>query len=256
MVRTTKFAAIILTASALISGVNAQQKPDKNKPQPTASTLPKVALKVDATPAELAAAAIAAHGGDKFKKMQTLVMSGAVDVTSSSFNQALAGSFAIVLKNENYRLQINTPFFAFIQTFDGQNTSSSVGNVQIPPINRLGLPLLAKSQQSGYKIEALADKKKRGFRVTSPEGYATDFVLDDKTAQVKSYSATYEVNGRSVSTVVEHDKFREVEGVLLPEKYSQRFDAAGQTFYADFKVKEIKVNSAINDDVFKAAPQQ
>ena len=40
----------------------------------------------------------------------------------------------------------------------------------------------------GFVITSLPEdkKKKRGFRITSPEGYATDFYLDEKTNQVKS----------------------------------------------------------------------
>lgn len=207
-------------------------------------------IKPDATPLELAKIALEAHGGDKFKQMKTLVMRGSMDVTSANFPQTLSGSFAMIFKGDKYRLQINTPFINFIQTFDGEQTYSSVGNVTIPPINRLGLPLLAKLETNGFTVSALDDKKKRGFRINTPEGYSTDFTIDEKTGQIKSYSAVYNVNNREITTAVEHDKFRTVDGLLLAEKYAQRFDAVGQTFYADFKAKEILVNSEVADDVF------
>jgi len=41
-----------------------------------------------------------------------------------------------------------------------------------------------------------------------------------------------------------------VEGVKIPEKYAQRFDMGQFTVYADFKAKEILVNSKVADDVF------
>jgi hypothetical protein len=93
-------------------------------------------------------------------------------------------------------------------------------------------------------------KAKRGFRITSPEGYATDFFTDEKTNQIKGYDASYDINGRSVTTSVEIDKYRIVEGLMLPEKYAQRFDMDTLTVYSNFKAKEILVNSLVADDVF------
>jgi hypothetical protein len=58
------------------------------------------------------------------------------------------------------------------------------------------------------------------------------------------------MNGYDVTTAVALDKFREIEGVSVPENYSQRFDLGQLTLYANFKAKEILVNSAVADDVF------
>jgi hypothetical protein len=139
----------------------------------------------------------------------------------------------------------------FIQTYDGTNTATSIGSFKLPPINRLGLPLLAKIETEGFTVEALAEKKKRGFRIVSPEGYATDFVIDEKTGQVKSYSATYNIDGRNVTTAAEIDKLKETSGILMPEKYSQRFDLnQNMTIYGSFKIKELLVDSPVADDVF------
>jgi hypothetical protein len=71
-----------------------------------------------------------------------------------------------------------------------------------------------------------------------------------KTGQVKGYEASYEFNGRTITTSVEIDKVREVEGVKVPEKYAQRFETGNLTVYANFKAKEIQVNSVVADDVF------
>ncbi len=86
--------------------------------------------------------------------------------------------------------------------------------------------------------------------MTSPEGYYTDFYLDEKTHQIKGFDSSYDINGRKVTTSVEIDKCRVVEGVLVPERYAQRFDTEQLTVYANFKAKEILVNSAIEDGVF------
>jgi hypothetical protein len=90
----------------------------------------------------------------------------------------------------------------------------------------------------------------RGFRVTSPEGFYTDFYLDEKTNRLKGYDSKYDINNRIWTTAVEIDKLREIDGIFVPEKYAQRFDTEQLTVYADFKAKEILVNSEIADDVF------
>ena len=122
----------------------------------------------------------------------------------------------------------------------------------LPPINRLGLPILPMIGETGFIVTPLPDvkKKKRGFRVTSPEGYYTDFNIDEKTNQIKGYDSSYDINGRVVTTSVEIDKMRVVDGVLVPERYVQRFDTEQVTIYANFKAKEIQVNTPIADDVF------
>jgi hypothetical protein len=116
----------------------------------------------------------------------------------------------------------------------------------------LGLPLLQKLGDKDFTVSALPEKlkKKKGFRLTSPEGFYTDFFVNDKTGQIKGYESSYDINGREVTTSVEIDKFRTVEGVVIPERYSQRFDLGQITAYADFKAKEILVNSVIKDEIF------
>ena len=86
--------------------------------------------------------------------------------------------------------------------------------------------------------------------MTSPEGYFTDFYLDDKTNKIKGYDSSYDINGRQVTTSVEIDKLRVVDGITVPESYAQRFDTEQITIYAAFKTKEILINTEVADDVF------
>lgn len=205
---------------------------------------------------ELAKQAVTAHGGEKLTKMKSLVIRGSVDVTTSAIAQAFPATFVTIFAGEKYRIEINNPFQPLKQTFDGTQTSSSIrGGFTLPPINRLGFPLLQHLGKQGFVITSLPDAKKkvRGFRMTSPEGIYTDFYLDEKTNQIKGYDSTYTIDGRTISTSVEIDKCRLVEGVLVPEKYAQRFDTEQITVYANFKAKEILVNSAIEDAVFSSA---
>lgn len=201
-------------------------------------------------PLETAKLALAAHGGDKFKKMKTLVIRGTADVSGSP-TMTFPATFATVYAGDKYRLEITNPFQPFKQVYDGRDTFSSVDNFYLPPINRLGLPLLQKIETEGFAVAALPDKsKKKGFRITSPEGYYTDFFVDEKSSQIKSYEASYDYNGRKITTSVEIDKLRDIAGIFVPERYAQRFDLGQFTIYASFKAKEILIDSEVADDVF------
>lgn len=230
---------------------NTQQSASKD----ALSVAKTIAIKPDATPLELAKVALQAHGGDKFKNMKSLTQAGSIDVAMPNSTQTMTASFRLIMAGEKFRFELNSPFANFQQIYDGENLYASMGGSDVPPLSKLGLNLLNKAENQGYKISALPDKKKRrGFRIAAPEGYATDFYLDPVTGRVMSYEAKLTVRDREVSTAVEHDKFREIEGIIVPEKFSQRFDIGGNTFYANFKAKEVLVNTNLADDVF-ALPQ-
>lgn len=204
----------------------------------------------------MAKLALEAHGGEKLRTMKSLILRGSVDVTTSAFNQAIPATFVVIFAKEKYRFEIANPFQPIKQVFDGVNTSTTIrGGMTLPPVNRLGLPVLPKIGETGFVITPLpeAKKKKHGFRMTSPEGFYTDFYLDEKTKQIKGYDSSYDINGRMVTTSVEIDKLRVVDGVLVPDRYVQRFDTEQITIYANFKAKEILVNSEVADDIFSMA---
>lgn len=229
---------LILFIAILASAVSAHTPQPNSKNSDTASL-------------DLAKATLAAHGGDKFKNMKTLIIRGTADVSGSP-TQVIPATFAYVFSGEKYRVDINNPFQPLKQIYNGERTYSSINGFSLPPLNRLGLPLLQRLGTEGFVVSDLPEKLKgkKGFRMTSPEGYYTDFLVDGKTGQVKGYESSYEINGRTVTTSVDIDKFRDVEGVIIPEKYAQRFDLGSLTIYSDFKAKDILVNSEVNDDVF------
>lgn len=242
---TTLLLALIFAASGFAQ--QSKEKPKKTEKE----TTPTAAVSKTASPLELAKAALAAHGGDKFKDMKTLVVRGTADISGSP-TMTFPATFTTVYAGEKYRLEITNPIQPFKQIYDGQQTLSSLRGVELPPLNRLGLPLLQKIDVKDFAVSALLEKnkKKLGFRITAPEGFYTDFFIDEKTGLVKSFESSYEINGRSVTTSVEIDKVRDVDGVKIPERYAQRFDFGQAVFYSDFKAKEILVNSAVADDVF------
>lgn len=244
------FLTMVCALSANAVYGQTEQKPKKEQADGKAANAPKIAVAKNSAPLDLAKTALAAHCGEKYKTMKTLVVRGTVDISGSP-TQVFPGTFATVFSGEKYRLEINS-LQSLKQTFDGQRTVSSIQGFELPPLNRLGLPLLTKIGEKDFIVSALPDtsKKKNGFRITSPEGFYTDFFVDEKTGMVKSYESSYEFGERTITTSVEIDKVRDVDGIKVPERYAQRFETGQLTIYADFKAKEILVNSAVADDVF------
>lgn len=242
--------ALLLAISAV--GVFSQSKTDKNEKAPALEIKSTATVvKSDAAPLELARTALKAHGGEKFKNMKTLVVRGTADVSGSP-TQSFPSTFAFISSGEKYRIDITNPFQPLKQVYDGEQTNSSINGFYFPPLNRIGLMLLAKFEEKDFVVAVVPEKvkTKNSFRITSPEGYYTDFFLDEKTGQVKSYKSSFEIGSRNVTTAVEIDKVRVVEGVVVPEKYAQRFELANLSIYVNFKAKEISVNTPIADDIF------
>lgn len=208
-------------------------------------------LTADTNALETAKASLNAHGGEKLSKLKNLTLRGTVDAFVQG--QSVPASFAIVSEGNKYRFEIQSAFFKFSQTSDGENTSSSIRGIAVPPLNRIGLLVLPNIEQKGYTVSALSGDlaKKKGFRITTPEGYYTDFIVDEKTNLVKEYQSSYEINERTISTAVAIDKYRDVEGILINEKFSQRIDMGSLTAYVEFKAKDIMINTLIEPTVFE-----
>jgi hypothetical protein len=237
----------------LISSAVMAQGPDAAKSNgaaaSAASTIPAPpAITANTTPLELARAALTAQGGDKFKNLKSMVLIGTADLYAPSSTQSIPGKFAMVIVGDKVRIEIDArPVFNFKQIYDGQQSYSSMPGVQMPPASKFGLPVLAKFDQPGYTLSALPDKKKlRGFRIVDAEGNTTDFYIDPATARVMQYLTPY--NGFVFGT--ENSKFKEVEGVLIPFSFSQRLEMTQGAFFAEYKVKEVKLNQPIGDDMF------
>jgi hypothetical protein len=139
------------------------------------------------------------------------------------------------------------PAIVFKQIYDGEQTYSSMPNVAMPPLTKFGWGALARFDQAGYQITALADKKKqRAFRIVDPDGYTTDYYLDSKTGRVTTFLIYY--NGITLGT--ETTKFKEIDGVLVPTSFSQKFEMPMGAFFAEFSVKEAKLNQQLGPDAF------
>ncbi len=213
------------------------------------ATVAVVAVTATTSPTDLAKAALTAQGGDKFKSMKSLVLRGSVDLYAPNSTQSIPGGFMIVTAGEKVRVEIDArPAVSFKQIFDGQQSYSSLPGVEMAPFNRIGMALLGRYDQPGITVTAIPDKKKqRGFRIADAEGYTTDFYIDPATGRVMSFIVP--LQGQTFG--VENKKFKEVDGVLVPTSFTWRMEMPQGAFFADYSVKDMKLNNAIGDDVFQ-----
>ena len=207
-----------------------------------------IVITPETTPMDLARAAFTAQGGEKFRNVQNMILRGSVQLYPPNSVQSLPGSFSLVTAGPKLRLEIDArPVMSFKQIYNGEQSYSSMPNVEMPPLTKFGLGALARFDQPGYQITAIADKKKqRGFRLVDPEGYTTDFYVDPKTGRVMSFFLYY--GGATLGT--ENSKFKEVDGVLIPFSFSQKFEMTMGAFFAEFSVKEVKLNQQLPEDAF------
>ena len=205
-------------------------------------------ISATSTPADLAKAAFLAQGGEKFRTVQNMMLRGSVSLYPPNSPQSIPGAFSIVTANEKMRMEIDArPIIVFRQIYDGQQSYGSMPNVQVPPLSRFGLGVLSKFDQPGYKVTAIPDKKKlRGFRIADPDDYTTDFYIDPANGRVMEFFLYY--NGVTFGTA--NSKFKEVDGVLIPFSFSQRFEMPQGAFFAEYSVKEVKLNQTLGEDAF------
>ena len=209
---------------------------------------PAVVITATTSPMDLARAALVAQGGETYKTLKSMVLRGSVDLYAPNSTQSIPGGFIWVVAGDKVRLEIDArPAVSFKQIYDGQRSYSSLPGVDLPPASKFGLPLLAKFDQPGYTVSALPDRKKqRGFRIVDSEGNTTDFYVDTQTGRVITFLIPY--NGYTFGT--ENKKFKEIDGVLVPFEFTQRLEMPQGAFFAEYKVKDAKLNNPIGDDVF------
>ena len=242
--------SVCLTGSGIVA--SAQEHPSgktsTSTPATTAAAPPAVVITPESTPLELAKAAFTAQGGEKFRNVQNMMLRGSVSLYPPNSPQSIPGAFSIVTANDKLRMEIDArPIIVFKQIYDGQQSYSSMPGVEVPPLSKFGLPVLSKYDQPGYKVSAVANKKKlRGFRIADPEGYTTDFYIDPANGRVMEFFLTY--NGLTFGTA--NNKFKEVDGVLIPFSFSQRFEMPQGPFFAEYSVKEVKLNQTLGEDAF------
>ena len=239
------FVSLLICAALVQAQEQKSAAPANGAP---AAAAPAVVITAESTPVELAKAAFIAQGGEKLRNVQNVVVRGSVQLYPPNSVQSIPGSFSLVTAGLKLRLDIDArPAVVFKQIYDGQNSYSSMPNVEMPPLTKYGLSALSRYDQQGYQITALPNKKKqRAFRLVDPDGYTTDFYIDPTSGRVMSFMLYYQ----GITLGTEHSKFKDVEGLLVPSSFSQKFEMPMGAFFAEFNAKEIKINQPLADDAF------
>ena len=199
--------------------------------------------------AELTRAAYQSLGGDRFRDLRNMVLTGSLDLYSPVSTQAISGRFGVITAGEKIRQEMQSPFFSASLIYDGVQSYSSVRGFELPNPSKFGLPVLVKHAQPGFTVSALPEKdgkKVRAFRVNDPEGNATDFRVEAATGRLVGY----EIPFGGVTFVVEIKNTKEIDGVTVPTNFVQRLATPQGTFIAEFKVKEAKLNQELPADAF------
>ena len=206
------------------------------------------AITATTSPMDLARAALAAQGGETYKTLKSMVLRGSVDLYAPNSTQSIPGGFILVIAGDKLRLEVDArPVFSLKFIFDGVRSYSSLPGVDLPPASKFGLTVLTKFDQPAYTVSALPDKKKqRAFRISDADGNTTDFYVDTTTGRIMAFLIPY--NGYTFGT--DNKKFKEMDGVLVPLEFSWRLEMPQGAFFAEYKVKDAKVNQALGDDVF------
>jgi len=244
------FGSFLLFVLTVATSTTSYAQADANAKPGNGTTASAVGPAITATtaPLDLAKAALAAQGGDKFKSLKSMVLKGSVDLYAPNSTQSVPGGFVWVVAGNKVRIEIDArPAVAFKQIHDGERSYSSLPGVELPPPSKFGLAVLGRYDQPGYVVTALPDKKKlRGFRITDAEGNITDFHIDPANGRVMSFLIPY--GGYMFGT--ENKKFKDVDGVLVPVSFSERIEMAAGAFFADYSVKDVKLNNPLSEEVF------
>jgi hypothetical protein len=124
-----------------------------------APATPEIAITAETSAKDLARAAFMAQGGEKFRSVQNMMLRGSVQLYPPNSVQSIPGAFSLVTAGDKLRMEIDArPAITFKQIYDGEQTYSSMPNVAVPPLTKFGLGVLARYDQPGFQISAIADK--------------------------------------------------------------------------------------------------
>lgn len=250
---TFRFTTPLLALLLVTAVAHARQAKDAGNSSASskASSGPAVKITEASTPVELARAAYAAQGGEKFRDLKTLILTGEVDVYAPNSTQATPSTFVFINARERLWKEVRSPLNFVRQIHDGQRAYFSLRGLSVPPPGKFGMFVLTKYDQPGYTVTALPDKDKlRGFRITDAEGNATDFYIDPATARVVRHVVVFQ----KLNYGTEYKKWKVVDGLPVPERFTEGIETPQGTFYGEYTVKDVKINQPVNDDVFAIPP--
>jgi hypothetical protein len=136
--------SLLVLLSSICFSVNAQTGNNSKtaetsaKPAETlAVAIPTVAITATTAPIDLAKAALAAQGGEKFKSLKNAILRGSVDLYRPNSTQSVPGAFVLVTAGDKFRMEVDArPLFSFKQIFDGQQSYSSLPGAEMAPVSK------------------------------------------------------------------------------------------------------------------------
>ena len=187
---------------------------------------PAIAITAETTPIDLAQRGFTAQGGEKFRSVQNMMLRGSVQLYPPNSVQSIPGAFSLVTAGDKLRMEIDArPIIVFKQIYDGEQSYSSMPNVDVPPLTKFGLRCAGKFDQPGFKSPRLPTRKNSAGFVLSIRMVTPLTSTSIRKRSGDEFSLYY--NGFTLGT--ENNKFKEVEGVLVPLSFSQKFrDADGR----------------------------
>jgi hypothetical protein len=199
----------------------------------------------------IARGALTAHGGEKFRSLKAIKLSGIGSAISPLHAEPVPAEFTMICTDEQIRIDVAVPFGTIQLINDGTRFYNLVNGVSgsfgLASPGKFGLRMLARYDKPGYKVTPLPEQdKKRAFRITGPEGNSTDFYVDAKTNQITSLS--YKYNNFEQSW--ELGDFKEVEGVAVPHLLTLRMGSRAGDYYLILKASDAKINPEINSNTF------
>src|SRR3712207_2175638 len=116
-----RFVAVALCVVSITVSLCAQDAaPAKPAGNGAAPASPAIVITPETTPLDLARAAFAAQGGEKFRSMQNMMLRGSVQLYPPNSVQSIPGSFSIVTAGPKLRMDVDArPAVVFKQIYDG-----------------------------------------------------------------------------------------------------------------------------------------
>ena len=203
------------------------------------------------SPKDFARTALAAHGGDSFRNLKSLILKGSGVAFSPLSTQAAPIDFTIVYTSTRVRIDMKAPFGMIHLINDGEQFftlfAGQRGTFGLAPPNQFGLGVLADYDKQGATITALPlNKDEVGFRIADADGRATDFYMNPSTGLISHYEYKY----NDYINSWDQKDYKKVEGLFIPHKLVMKLGSRVGDYYAEFKVKEVQINPNVSDSVF------
>jgi hypothetical protein len=211
----------------------------------------KASTSESASAADLARATVSDLGGDKFRNLKSLRLAGVGSAVSPLNANVMPTEFQFMITDVGIRIDLTLSFGLVQMINDGQRyynlVNGSAGDFGIAPPGKFGLRVLAKFDQPGYKTTLLPDpSKESAFRITDPEGNATDFYVNKTTKRITRLAYKY----GDYEQTWQFDNFKAVEGVMIPHRINIRLSTKMGDFQMSFEAADVKVNQPVGANAF------